>query len=234
MNGGRETQHSGLRTQDSRRSPGFIFDLDGTLADTLDDIAASLNHALARVALPAVPRERVRTMIGEGLPVLLARAAQSSDPDLIQRLLPIYRSHYRVHALDQTTLYDGMPEALDALTQRGCPLAVLSNKPHDFTTDMCRVLLARWKFVAMDGFRDGGPRKPDPAAAVALAQRLERDCRDVLFVGDSAVDVRTALGAGMTPIGVSWGFREREELTAAGVSRIIDHPSELLFLTDEP
>lgn len=214
---------------DPIRPPGLIFDLDGTLADTLDDITASLNHALSHVGLPQASRERVRPMIGEGLPMLLSRATGSSDPELIERMLPVYRSHYREHGLDRTRLYDGVFELLDALTQRGCPLAVLSNKPHDFTADICRVLLARWRFVAMDGFRDGGPRKPDPAAAIALAERLNRRCAEVFFVGDSAVDVRTALAAGMTPIGVTWGFRDRQELADAGAEHIIDLPIDLLL-----
>jgi phosphoglycolate phosphatase len=207
-----------------------IFDLDGTLADTLDDITASMNFALRAVDSPPRGRDEVRPMIGEGLRVLVSRAASSDDPQLIDRILPIYRTHYRAHALDRTRLYDGIAGALDALAACGCPLAVLSNKPHDFTIEICRVLLARWPFVAIDGHREGDPRKPDPATAIALAKRLNRCPAEVFFVGDSAVDVRTAFAAGMIAIGVTWGFRSRDEIEAAGARLIARVPTDLIDL----
>ncbi|HEY3242298.1 MAG TPA: HAD family hydrolase [Phycisphaerae bacterium] len=220
------TQDQGLRPQDFPRSPGVIFDLDGTLADTLNDITASVNHALAAVGRPPRPRDVIRPMIGEGVRVLLARAAERDDPQLIDRMLPVYRAHYHAHALDQTRLYPGIDEVLNVLVAGGCPLAVLSNKPHDFTVEICRVLLAPWPFVAIDGHREGDARKPDPAAAIALAQRMARR-HEVFFVGDSGIDVRTALAAGMTPIGVTWGFRSLDEIQAAGAQLIAHAPSDL-------
>jgi phosphoglycolate phosphatase len=208
--------------------PGVIFDLDGTLADTLGDITDAVNVALQPLGLGPLPPARVRPLVGEGLPVLMARASGVSDPPKLAELVARFRGYYREHLLDRTRLYDGIPEVLDRLCEAGCPLAVLSNKPHDATQTICARLLAAWPFRHCLGAGDSRPNKPDAAGALLLAGFLSRQPGQVFLVGDSGVDVSTARNAGMRAIGVTWGFRDRDELRRAGAFALVDQPPHLL------
>lgn len=205
-----------------------IFDLDGTLADTLDDITDAMNDVLAEIGREPVTPGRMRRLVGEGLSVLIERAAGIHDAPTVASLVQRYRPAYAARMLRRTRLYPGIEEALDGLTGAGVPMCVLSNKPHDFTAPMCDALLSRWGFVRCLGHRDDGPRKPDPAGALELASAMARDPRDVFLVGDSDVDVETAHNAGMSSIAVTWGFRDREELSPVGPTHLVDRPAELL------
>lgn len=138
----------------------------------------------------------------------------------------IYRGCWAHH----TRTYPGIPQLLDQLTSRGLALAILSNKPHDFARDMARRFLAAWPFMDLRGALPDGPLKPDPAAALEMAATLGAPPEHTVFVGDSATDIKTALAAGMLPVGVSWGFRPAETLTAAGAHVVLDRPKELLSL----
>lgn len=207
--------------------PGIIFDLDGTLADTLQDIADALNHALQREGLPVHSSERVRTMIGDGLPVLMGRAAGTEEPERIATLVKHFREHYARHYLRHTRLYDGVDRALNEVQQAGCPMAVLSNKPHDFTQRICHALLEPWPLVGAIGTREGHHKKPHPAEAYALADEMRRCTRNVVIVGDADIDVRTARSAGMRSVAVTWGFGDRPSLEAAGPDRIVNCPEDL-------
>ncbi len=209
-------------------TPAVIFDLDGTLADTLDDITASVNVAIAEVGLGPVDCGRVRACVGDGLPALIARVVVGADEATQARVMATFRAHYRRHLLDSTRLYDGIADVLDRLASESCPMAVLSNKPDDATRTICATLLARWPFVACWGAAPSRPNKPDASAALALAARLARAPQDVVFVGDTAVDVTTAANAGMPAVGVTWGFRARSDLVAAGANVVIDRPAELV------
>jgi phosphoglycolate phosphatase len=210
--------------------PGVIFDLDGTLIDTLDDITDSLNETFEAEGRPVVPRERVRMLIGEGLSVLLHRASGEEDEERIGTLVKRYREIYRRRMLDKTRPYPGIEEVLGALTAKDVPMCVLSNKPDDFTVPICKALLGKWSFVVVRGSTTDTGRKPNPASALELALAMGRDPGDVYFVGDSAIDMETARNAGMAAVGASWGFRDRAELEAAGAVWVIDHPRQLMEL----
>lgn len=200
-----------------------IFDLDGTLVDSLDDIAAALNHVLAAHGFPTRSRQAVEDLVGEGARRLVARAApEGADVD---RLLAEYRARYAEHLVVHTRAYDGIDALLAELARRGVPTAVLSNKPHELTVRVVAALFPSHRFTGVLGEKDGGPRKPDPTSARALAASL---APPVALVGDTPVDVATARAAGLAPIGVAWGMRAPALLRAAGAELVLERPDELL------
>jgi phosphoglycolate phosphatase len=209
---------------------GVIFDLDGTLTDTLDDLARAVNHAVRDTRDTPWTREQIRPLIGEGLTTLIARASCVDDETRVARMVDSFRAYYSDHLLDATRLYSGVAELLDALAAKPVPLAVLSNKPDDFTRRIVEALLGRVPFVCVRGMTESTPRKPDPTSALGICRRMELPPERVLFVGDSAIDVETGRRAGMRCVAVTWGFRERAELTAARPDFVIDHPAQLLTL----
>jgi len=208
-----------------------VFDLDGTLVDSLEDIRAPLVAALAEHGMPEPPLPRIRDWIGEGARTLCARAvawARSGDDDgLTTDVHRRFGALYRETPVRATTAYPGIPEVLDALLARGHLLAVLSNKPHDLTEIVIATLLPG-RFAVVAGARPGVPLKPSPAAATTLA--LGVPLADTAMIGDSAIDIATACNAGMLAIGVTWGLRPRAELEAAGATHLVENPSELLDL----
>lgn len=205
-----------------------IFDLDGTLADSLGDIGGAMNEALVARGLPSHGLEAYRQFVGEGVEVLAHRAAPGLGPAGLPLLVEEYRARYAARIDAQTRPYEGVPAMLDGLVAAGLPLAVLSNKRDDFTLELVRRLFGRWPFVEVRGERVGVPRKPDPTAALELARALGVPPADCAFVGDTAIDIRTAVAAEMIPIGVLWGFRGADELHQAGARRLLSHPRELL------
>ncbi len=205
-----------------------IFDLDGTLVDSLGDIAAAMNRSLAGRGFPTHPVDAYRTFIGEGVQKLAERALPPGQQQQKAALLQAYQADYAENLLQTSAPYPGIPELLDALSARSIPMAILSNKPDAPTRRMVETLLGKWRFRAVAGERPGVPRKPDPAAALELARAMDVAASAVSFVGDTLVDVSTARAAGMRPLGVLWGFRARE-VAAAGVPTV-QHPGELLPL----
>lgn len=213
---------------DDRTFPrGIIFDLDGTLVDSLDDIRECLNLALRTVGRPERSAQEVRLMIGEGIRHLFRCAAETDDEALIDTMWGLYEPAYRERMLREIRPYPGVLDALDELTRRRVPMCVLSNKNHAFTTAITFALAGPERFIRVEGAREGSPRKPDPAVALGMAAAMALRPEHVYFVGDSAVDVQTARNAGMCAIGAAWGYRGREELLAAGAVHVVDHPSEL-------
>lgn len=208
---------------------GVIFDLDGTLADTLRDIADAVNSVLASVGLPQHPMDAIRAFVGDGLPELCRRAVPPEHHDRIEQFVPRILEQYRLHDLDHTRLYDGVPELLDALTAQNIPLAVLSNKPDSATKRMVNALCGRWRFVAVEGFRDDASRKPDPRLALEIVSRMDAQPADVWMVGDSQADIATARAAGMVAVANTWGFRDRDVLAAAQPNFLIEKPADLLL-----
>ncbi|MFO0950615.1 MAG: HAD family hydrolase [Isosphaeraceae bacterium] len=210
----------------------ILFDLDGTLLDTLDDIADAANAVLEAGGFPTHPTADFRRFIGEGVAVLFRRAlpqgAADAEPELVARCVARFQVEYGERWHVKSRPYDGIPELLDALTARGLTLGLLSNKPDDFTRRYGEHYLARWPFRVVLGAREGVPRKPDPTSALEVAARLGLPPAAIVYVGDSAVDVETAVRSGMIPVGVSWGFRPVEELRAAGARMILDRPHDLL------
>ncbi|MBW3540190.1 MAG: HAD family hydrolase [Planctomycetes bacterium] len=213
-----------------------IFDLDGTLLDTLADIAAAANRVLEREGFPTHSQEAYRRLVGRGVTVLFRRALPESrrDDETVARCVAGFHEIYDLTWNVQTRPYDGIPELLDELTARGLPLAVLSNKPHDFTVRCIAEYLGRWKFAAVVGAREGVPHKPDPTSALKVARQLGTEPSRCVYLGDSDVDMETARRAGMRPIGAAWGFRTTEELRSAAALAVIAQPQDLLRCLDTP
>jgi phosphoglycolate phosphatase len=214
-----------------------LFDLDGTLLDTLDDLADSVNAVLAEAGLPTHPVDSYRQFVGEGAALLVTRALPqhmrtSSD---VQKFLALFRAEYDRCWKTKTRPYEGIPELLDGLTSRGLKIAVLSNKPDDFAKKCVEHFLPSHGFAAVFGQQDGVARKPDPAGALVIAQSLHLGPHDILYAGDSSIDMLTASRAGMYPMGVLWGFRSRDELVAHGAKSLVERPVEILaFIEREP
>lgn len=213
---------------------GVVFDLDGTLLDTLSDIGGSVNEALAAMGFPTHDLDAYRFFIGDGRDVLIQRAlpAAERNPARIAEGARKYEDVYARRWNRDTKLYPGIAEMLDALVARGLPLAVLSNKPHPFTVQCVEHFLARWPFSAVLGQRPQVPKKPDPAGAFEAAEMLWSPPADIAYLGDTSVDMRTARAAGMHPLGVLWGFRTADELTAAGSEALLAHPADFLTWLD--
>ena len=207
----------------------MIFDLDGTLADSLGDIGGAMNEALAARGLLEHPLIAYQQFIGEGVEQLARRAAPMLDEMHVGKLIVEYRERYAARIDASTRPYEGISELLDGLVAAQLPLAVLSNKRDDFTVELVRRRFGRWPFRVVRGERADVPRKPDPAAALEIAATIGIFPADCAFVGDTAIDMKTAVAAGMQPVGVLWGFRGREELLQAGARRLIAHPRELLM-----
>lgn len=208
-----------------------VFDLDGTLADSLADIGGAMDVALAALGLPTHSLDAYRAMVGEGVGELVRRAlGGDADPELQRRVLERYRSAYAEADHRRTHPYPGVDALLDGLRERQVPFAILSNKSHAFTQSLVERRFAGWRFEAVLGEREGVPRKPDPTAALELAALLGVAPVEIAFVGDTAVDMRTARAAGMIPVGVLWGFRGRDELLEHGARFLLDRPQQLLEL----
>ena len=211
----------------------FLFDLDGTLVDSLGDIGGAMNFALAACGFPRHHLADYRRFVGEGVEMLARRAAPAS-PDAERRrveLIAAYQHRYAEHLFDATVPYPGIAELLAVLRTRDVPLGVLSNKPDEPTRRLCAALFPPGTFACVQGQLPDVPAKPDPGAALALAAQLGVAPAEVAFVGDTAVDMRTAVAAGMRPVGVAWGFRPLE-LRETGAERVVERADELLELLE--
>lgn len=200
----------------------LVFDLDGTLVDSLGDIARHLNDALAERGLATYDTAQIGQWVGEGTDTLVSRAV--ARPELRDEVAAAYRARYRAHPVVATHVYPGLPAVLDGLA--GSTLAVLSNKPHDLACTIAQRLLHRWSFAIIAGEREGWARKPDPTGLLSIIAQLH--CTDAIMIGDSEIDVATAKAAGVRSIAVTWGFRPRERLTAADA--LADTPAQLAAL----
>ena len=196
----------------------IIFDLDGTLLNTLDDIADSVNQMLGDKGLPMHTVDAYRFFIGNGWRMLVTRALPENkrSDERIDACVVRSRKIYHENWNCKTRAYAGIADLMDRLQERGIPLAVLSNKPHDFALRYAHAYLGQWKFEAILGYSDRFPPKPDPTAALEIAERVGVPPAHFLFVGDSAVDMRTAHAAGMHAVGAAWGFRGAAELQENG------------------
>lgn len=199
-----------------QRPKAILFDLDGTLLDSATDIGLSCNRALAQHGLPVHPVDRYVDFVGEGVDVLIARAMAPLPPD--PAVTATYKSLYPLHMLDHTRPYEGVPELLQRLADAGIALGVLSNKPHPATNLLVRHFFGPDRFAAVAGQRPDVPRKPDPAAALELCDRMGALPSETVFVGDTAVDLQTARNAAMASIGCLWGFRPQEVSAADAVA----------------
>ncbi len=208
----------------------YIFDLDGTLLDTLGDLAASVNYALRSYGLPEHSRDEVRMMVGNGVRLLMERAVPGGAAHpLFDEVFAAFRQHYMEHSLDTTRPYDGILDVLHQLRRRGCRTAVVSNKFDAATKSLCRHFFADSVEVAIGEHEAAGIRKkPAPDTVNEALRQLGVSREEAVYVGDSDVDVATAKNSGIPCISVLWGFRDKDFLLAHGATTFVRHPAELL------
>lgn len=204
-----------------------IFDLDGTLVDSLQDIAEAFNECLEILGLPVYPAASYRYMVGEGIPRLCERAIGRTSPHLLPRLADLAMAFYRTRVVRHTRPYAGVPELVARLRARNVRLAVLSNKPHDMTLRVVRAFWPADTFGAIYGYAEEQHRKPSPFYILRICEELGIAPADTWVVGDTPTDIEAARAGGAVPIGVTWGFRTRADLEAAGARHIVSHPGEL-------
>jgi phosphoglycolate phosphatase len=219
-----------------KKYTAVIFDMDGTLLDTLEDLGACMNRVLERSGYPVHPIEAYKYFVGDGMRNLVMRVLPEGDSSeqTIERLQAGMTAEYAAHWADKTGLYRGIAGVLDELVARKIRRAILSNKPHEFTALMAERYFSRWRFDPVFGARDGTPSKPDPAAALETCRLWELDPKDVLYAGDTNTDMQTARRGGMFALGVLWGFRTREELEENGAQAVIATPEQMLEFFKSP
>ena len=208
----------------------YIFDLDGTLLDTLTDLAASTNYALRTHGMPEHTIDEVRRFVGNGVRKLMERAVpDGADNPLFDEAFATFRQHYMEHSLDTTRPYEGIPEMLAALKAKGCHLAVVSNKMMAATQELCRHFFPETIEVAIgENEAEGIRKKPAPDTVIAALRQLGVGEKGAVYVGDSDVDIDTARNSNLPCISVLWGFRDRDFLLQHGASTLISAPKELL------
>ena len=206
-----------------------IFDLDGTLLDTIEDLGNATNHALRTLGFPERHRDEYYKLVGRGITNLFKGAvpAGCDTPETIDRMRELFLAHYGVHLCDRTHPYPGIPELLEHITARGIRIAVASNKYQEGAETVIGHFFGQYAWTAVLGQREGFPIKPDPGIVELCRQAADVAKDEVLYVGDSNVDMQTGLGAGVDTVGVTWGFRSREELAAFQPTALVDTPAEL-------
>ncbi|MDE6427112.1 MAG: HAD-IA family hydrolase [Ruminococcus sp.] len=204
-----------------------IFDLDGTLADTLYDLADATNYGLEKLGYPVHPYESYRQFVGNGVQKLCWRALPDDKKDDTGKLLEIFSGYYGKHFLDKTRLYDGMKNCLEILRENNVILAVATNKSQNFAREIIDKLLPEFNFVKVLGGCAERPKKPDTAIIDEIISDFPEE-ENIFMIGDSNVDIQTAKNAGIRSIGCVWGFRGIEELTGAGADFIADIPEDIV------
>ncbi len=214
------------------RFKAILFDLDGTLLDTLKDLADSMNMVLRAHGMKIYPVDDYRYLVGRGLRELIKSVLpeENADDQIIDKLLTAMKNEYSKHWKENTKPYPGIPALLDELQKLKFPMAVLSNKADEFTKIMVETLLPKWKFQIVRGLKDKIPAKTDPAPAIEIAHELKIKPREFIYLGDTDIDMQTANAAGMYAVGVLWGFRDAAELKANGAKAIIESPLQVLEL----
>jgi phosphoglycolate phosphatase len=208
----------------------IIFDLDGTLLDTLEDIATAFNRVLLTHGFPAHPVAAYCTFVGDGVGTLVARALpkEAQRRELTQQCIKEYRHFYATNPNEKTRPYPGIRETLDILKKNAIPIAVLSNKPQSEVERCVKTYLSGYYFHQIRGQNPHVPLKPDPASALHIAQQLAITPQEMIFTGDTGTDMKTASAAGMVPAGVLWGFRSKEELIENGAKILLQRPQDIL------
>lgn len=209
----------------------ILFDLDGTLLDSLKDLANCMNAVLARSCFAPHPVDSYRYFVGDGMEKLAQRVLppEHQDEAAVSACVSAMRHEYGRRWAENTTPYAGIPELLNALQKTGIKKGIFSNKPDDFTREITRTLLPHWHFDFVVGARPGVPKKPDPAGALEIASRLGLPPQRFVYVGDTNTDMQTARAAGMYPAGALWGFRSAAELTGSGAALLLEKPTDLLL-----
>ena len=208
----------------------IIFDLDGTLTDTLEDLFLSVNYALRFCGLRERELAEVRRFVGNGVRKLIERAVpEDTELRVVEKCFEAFQTHYIIHCQDHTRLYPGIASLLTALHAKGYRMAVVSNKIQEGVNELARTFFNGVIDVAI-GERAGIPRKPAPDMVLAALAELGVEASEAVYVGDSDVDLQTAANAGLPCISVLWGFRSRDFLVAHGASVMAEHPQDILSL----
>ena len=207
-----------------------IFDLDGTLINTLEDLAGAMNFALAQLNQPTHSLDACQQMIGSGVSMFVKRALLPEKQHLAPKILDLMRRRYADHCFDKTAPYHKIEELLENLQSRGVTLAVCTNKDQHPAELTIRHFFGPDAFTAIAGANNGVAIKPDPASTLRIVKNMELKPADCLFVGDSDIDIQTAINANIHAVGVTWGFRTQQQLEQAGAKTIISSPMELLDL----
>ncbi len=210
----------------------IIFDLDGTLLDTLKDLAFSVNAVLKQKGLKEHPVDAYRYFVGDGIDELVRRAFSDHaiDSPHFPALVKEVKAEYRKRWADHTRPYPGVAEMLDFFEENKIPKAIFSNKPQEFTTLTVDTLLPGWSFIAVSGIREGTPRKPDPAGALKIAEKMGLEPEKIVYLGDTNTDMKTAVAGKFYPVGALWGFRPAEELLEGGAQMLAEKPQDLIPL----
>ena len=208
----------------------IIFDLDGTLINSLSDLAWSTNQALLKNGFPEHPQDAYRMFVGKGVAELirLALPEENRVEETVQKLDHAFREQYAENWKRESVPYPGIRGMLDELIQADIAMAVFSNKPHDFTHFCVNEFFADIPFVDITGLNDNVPAKPDPTGALHLADMIGEKPEKIIFMGDSCIDMQTAVNAGMIPVGVLWGFRDKAELLDHGARVVLENPGDLI------
>ena len=210
----------------------IIFDLDGTLLDTLKDLALSVNAVLERKGYPGHPVDAYRYFVGDGIDLLIERTfpAAAWSGNNLNLLVNEVKEEYSRRWNDHTLPFPGVPEMLDSLEQKVVPKAIFSNKPHEFALLTVEKLLTDWYFFEVIGIGPEMPRKPDPTGALQIAAKMKLNPAEIVYVGDTDTDMKTALAGGFYPAAVLWGFRPEEELKASGARFLAADPLDIINL----
>ncbi len=211
-----------------------LFDLDGTLLDSLEDLSDTVNQILSNKGFPTHSLNAYRYFVGNGVATLIKRALpeDQGDQQNIHHCVDLFNQYYEQNWKIKTKPYEGIEEMLDGLAAHGIPMAILSNKPDEFTQRCVSEFLSKWKFEIVLGHRKSYPHKPDPAGALEIAKTLNLNPQEFIYLGDTAIDMQTAQAAKMFAVGVTWGFRPIEELQKNGACAIIKKPQEMLRFWD--
>ena len=211
-----------------------MFDLDGTLIDTLEGLAFAMNRALEEMDFAVHSVDAYRYFVGDGVRVKAIKALPEGHRGeaAIDKCVAISKTEYAAYWRDNTQLYDGIAELLSELTDRGLSMSVLSNKPDELTKLTVKTLLGDWPFDVVFGQRDGLPIKPEPAGALEICDELGIKPAEFLYLGDTDTDMKTAEAAGMYAVGVLWGFRDADELLANGAKALVERPLDVIKLLD--
>ena len=206
-----------------------VFDLDGTLVDSAADLGNAVNRVLKSHGYPVHEIPRYQDFIGSGTEVMVRRALpeDSRGDETVKECLAEFMDDYNTNFDVDSVLYDGIPELLDHLSEKSIILTMLTNKPESITVKLAESLLSDWDFRVVMGSRDGIPKKPDPTGARILMEQIGLEGSQIVYFGDSGIDMKTAVSAGMLPVGVLWGFRGKEELENEGAKYIIENPMEI-------
>ena len=212
----------------------IIFDLDGTLIDSLEDIAVCMNQVLEELELPIHKIEDYRYFVGGGISILVDNALdKQTSKEIKEKVTNRFKVVYDQKLHEKTKPYEGIYELLDELQKLDFKIGILSNKPHEFTIEYAKNLFSKYNMKEVHGQKAHIAKKPDPIAAIQIAQSFDVPCEEIYFVGDTMVDMQTAVNAKMIGIGVLWGFRDEDELMGNGATFVVKHPLDILNIVNK-